>query len=360
MAGFFDKEMIKNSIDYILIIGLLIITLYFIYSTIISNRDNNPEMSPPTFVDTPNSYQRAELSKIEDSKNGASITNTQFISSNDNAIRHFCIKSSSDSAYTGKHMNLDMIKYLLGRGCRFLDFEVFIKDNIPIVAYSTNRQSLETFTSEAPAVSLAGVFSTIMSNAFTDTSPNPEDPLFIHLRIKTLDPNAYTKIAKLIKSGLGKKMLKDSNGDAVPLTLDTQLTSLQGKLAVIVDKHSSPGYQNYSTCSPDQTECFSLANQVNMVSNSQSIRTYYQRDLTFQPINPPDPSVYLFRIVLPDLGFFNSAKNSDATYLTKNYGAQVVAQAFYTKDSNLRIYEDMFKKNRSAFLRLETAIRHYE
>ena len=360
MAGFFDKEMIKNSIDYILIIGLLIITLYFIYSTIVSNRDNNPEMSPPTFVDTPNSYQRAELSKIEEAKNGASITNTQFISSNDNAIRHFCIKSSSDSAYTGKHMNLDMIKYLLGRGCRFLDFEVFIKDNIPIVAYSTNRQSLETFTSEAPAVSLAGVFSTIMSNAFTDTSPNPEDPLFIHLRIKTLDPNAYTKIAKLIKSGLGKKMLKDSNGDAVPLTLDTQLTSLQGKLAVIVDKHSSPGYQNYSTCSPDQTECFSLANQVNMVSNSQSIRTYYQRDLTFQPINPPDPSVYLFRIVLPDLGFFNSAKNSDATYLTKNYGAQVVAQAFYTKDSNLRIYEDMFKKNRSAFLRLETAIRHYE
>jgi len=360
MAGFFDKELIKNSIDYILIIGLLIITIYFIYSTIVSNRDNNPEMSPPTFVDTTNSYQRAELSHIEEAKNGASITNTQFLVSEDNAIRHFCIKSSSDSAYTGKHMNLDMIKYLLGRGCRFLDFEVFIKDNIPIVAYSTNRQSLETFTSEAPAVSLAGVFSTIMSNAFTDTSPNPKDPLFIHLRIKTLDPNAYTKIAKLIKSGLGKKMLKDSNGNAVPLTLDTQLTSLQGKLAVIVDRHSSPGYQNYSTCSPDQTECFSLAKQVNMESNSQSIRTYYQRDLTFQPINPPDPSVYLFRIVLPDLGFFNSAKNSDATYLTKNYGVQAVAQAFYTKDSNLRIYEDMFKQNRSAFVRLETAIRQYE
>jgi hypothetical protein len=360
MAGFFDKELIKNLIDYILIFGLLIITLYFIYNTIVSNRDKNPDTGPPTFVDTSNSYQRSELKSIEDSKNGASIVNTMFLASDDNAIRNFCVKSSSDSAYTGKYMNLDMVKYLLGRGCRFLDFEVFIKDGTPIVAYSTNRQSLETFTSEAPAVSLAGVFSTIMSNAFTDTSPNPKDPLFIHLRIKTLDPNAYTKIAKIIKSGLGKKMLKDGNGNAVPLTLDSQLTTLQGKLAVIVDKHSSPGYQNYSTCSPDQTECFSLANQVNMVSNSQSIRTYYQSDLTFQPINPPDPSVYLFRIVLPDLGFFNSAKNSDAMYLTKNYGVQAVAQAFYTKDSNLRSYEDMFKKNRSAFVRLETAILQYE
>ncbi len=360
MAGFFDKELIKELIDYILIFGLLIITLYFIYNTIVSNRDKNPDTGPPTFVDTSNSYQRSELKSIEDSKNGASIVNTMFLASDDNAIRNFCVKSSSDSAYTGKYMNLDMVKYLLGRGCRFLDFEVFIKDGTPIVAYSTNRQSLETFTSEAPAVSLAGVFSTIMSNAFTDTSPNPKDPLFIHLRIKTLDPNAYTKIAKIIKSGLGKKMLKDGNGNAVPLTLDSQLTTLQGKLAVIVDKHSSPGYQNYSTCSPDQTECFSLANQVNMVSNSQSIRTYYQSDLTFQPINPPDPSVYLFRIVLPDLGFFNSAKNSDAMYLTKNYGVQVVAQAFYTKDSNLRSYEDMFKTNRSAFVRLETAIRLYE
>tara|TARA_B100001287_G_scaffold276858_1_gene290199 strand:+ start:3768 stop:4850 length:1083 start_codon:yes stop_codon:yes gene_type:complete len=360
MAGFFDNEFLKSIIDYVLIIGLLIITGYYIYKTIMDGRDTKPSTSPPAFVDTPNAAQRAELTSVEDSLNGSSILNAGFDASNDNAIRHFCIKSSSNSAYTGKYMNLNMIKYLLSRGCRFLDFEVYIKNGIPIVAYSTNRQSLETFTSEAPAVSLAGVFSTIMSNAFTDTSPNPKDPLFVHLRIKTLDPNAYTKIAKLIRSGLGQKMHVDGQGNAVPLTLDTQLPTIQGKVVVMVDKHSSPGYQNYSTCSPDQTECYSLANQVNMVSNSQSIRTYYERELTFQPINPPDPSVYLFRIVFPDVGFFNNTKNSDSMYLTKNYGTQVVAQAFYIKDSNLRGYEDIFKTNRSAFVRLETAIRQYE
>lgn len=360
MAGFFDNELLKSMIDYILIIGLLIITGYYIYKTIMDGRDTKPSTAPPAFNDTPNSAQRAELNSVEDSLNGSGILNAGFDASNDNAIRHYCIKSSSNSAYTGKFMNLNMIKYLLSRGCRFLDFEVYIKNGIPIVAYSTNRQSLETFTSEYPAVSLAGAFSTIMSNAFSDTSPNPKDPLFVHLRIKTLDPNGYTKIAKLIKSGLGQKMIVDGSGKAVPLTLDSQLTTMLGKVVVMVDKHSSPGYQNYSTCSPDQVECYSLADQVNMESNSQNIRTYQQRELTFQPINPPDPSVYLFRIVFPDLGFFNKSNNSDAMYLIKNYGTQAVAQAFYVKDSNLRGYEDIFKTNRSAYVRLETIINQYE
>lgn len=358
MAGFFDNELIKSMIDYVLIIGLLVITVYYIYKTIMDGRDTKPSTSPPPFVDTPNSVQRAELSSVEDPTNGSGVLNAAFMASNDNAIRHFCIKSSSNSAYTGKHMNLNMIKYLLSRGCRFLDFEVYIKDGIPIVAYSTNRQSLETFTSEYPALSLGGVFTTIMSNAFTDTSPNPKDPLFIHLRIKTLDPTAYTKIAKLIKNSLSQKMVLNGDGTAVPLTLDTQLPSLLGKVVVMVDKHSSPGYQNYSDCSSEQTTC--LANQVNMVSNSQSIRTYLQKELTFQPINPPDPSVYLFRIVFPDLGFFNNTKNSDSMYLIKNYGTQAVAQAFYEKDANLRGYEDIFKTNRSAFVRMENVIRQYE
>jgi len=358
MAGFFDNELIKSMVDYVLIIGLLVITVYYIYTTIINTRDTKPGTSPPPFVDTPNAIQRAELSGVEDSINGSGVLNAAFDASDDNAIRHFCIKSSCNSAYTGKHMNLNMIKYLLSRGCRFLDFEVYIKDGIPIVAYSINRQSLETFTSEYPALSLGGVFSTIMSNAFSDTSPNPKDPLFIHLRIKTLDPTAYTKIAKLIKSSLSQKMVLNGNGSAVPLTLDTQLPSLQGKVVVMVDKHSSPGYQNYSSCSSVENDC--LANQVNMESNSQSIRTYMQKELTFQPINPPDPSVYLFRIVFPDLGMFNNTNNSDSMYLIKNYGTQAIAQSFYSKDSNLRSYEDIFKTNRSAFVRMENVIREYE
>ena len=356
MAGFFDNDLIKKTIDYILIIGLLIITAYYIYKTIIENRTTKKGASPPPYEDTPNTAQNNQLNSIENVSETSGISNSGFDPSVDNAIRHYCIKSASNASYTGGYMNLNMIKYVLSRGCRFLDFEVYMKDKIPIVAYSTNKYDLETFTSNAPAVSLSGVFSTIMSNAFTDTSPNPSDPLFIHLRIKTHDTTAYSTIAKSIKSGLGRKLYTFSDGKAAHVNLDTQLHSLMGKIILIVDKLSSPGFDNISPSVSDDIDYISLASVTNMISNTESIRTYQQKDLTFQPINPPDPAVYLFRIVFPDLGFFENTYNSDSMYLIKNYGAQVVAQAFYVRDSNLKIYEDFFKTKKSAFVRIDSII----
>lgn len=354
------STLLQNMIDYTLIIGALILVVYFMYSMITKNQQKDPTSKPPPFEDTPNSTQRAQLSKIEGTTNTSAIKNASFSASDDNALRNFVIKSSSNSAYTNGYMNLNMIKYVLSKGCRFLDFEIYMKDNIPIVAYSTNKQSLETFTSEAPAVSFSGVCSTILSNAFSEISPNSDDPLFLHLRIKTYDSTAYSKIAQIIKGGLGPKLYTETNGSAVPVNLDSQVTDFLGKIVVIVDQHSSPGFQNYATCAPDNTDCYSLTNVINLVSNSQTVRTYSQSDLTYQPINPPDPGVYLFRIVLPNTTFFGSTSNSDASYLIRNYGTQVVAQAFYVNDSNLRVYEQLFAKKKSAFLRLENILNTYE
>jgi hypothetical protein len=354
------SSLLQNIIDYTLIIAAFVLVIYFMYSMITKNQEDYPGSKTPPYEDTPNATQRAQLSRIEGTTNTSAIKNTSFSATDDNALRNFVIKSSSNSAYTNGYMNLNMIKYVLSKGCRFLDFEIYMKDNIPIVAYSTNKQSLETFTSESPAVSFSGVCSTILSNAFSETSPNSDDPLFIHLRIKTYDSTAYSKIAQIIKGGLGPKLYTESDGSAVPVNLDTQVTDFLGKIVVIVDQHSSPGFQNYATCAPDNSDCYSLTNVINLVSNSQTVRTYSQSDLTYQPINPPDPGVYLFRIVLPNTTFFGSTANSDASYLIRNYGTQVVAQAFYVNDSNLRVYEELFAKKKSAFLRLENVLNTYE
>jgi hypothetical protein len=354
MAGFFDEDFIKNSIDYILIAALLIITVYYIYVTIIANRESSSALSPPPYDDEPSSSQNSQLRSVENVSETSGITNAGFDPYVDNALRHYCIKSASNAAYTGGYMNLDMIKYLLGRGCRFLDFEVYMKNGIPIVAYSTNKYDLENYTSNPPAVSLAGVFSTIMSNAFTDTSPNPSDPLFIHLRIKSHDATAFSTIAKTVKSGLGQKLFSESDGSAVNVNLDTQLHTMLGKVILMVDKLSSPGYANVSPSVSQDVDYVSLADLVNITTNTQNVRTYQQKDLTFQPINPPDPSVYLFRIVYPDLGFFENPYNSDSKYLIKNYGTQVIAQAFYIRDNNLNDYEELFKRKKSAFVKIDS------
>tara|TARA_B110000091_G_scaffold125889_1_gene135233 strand:- start:2862 stop:3944 length:1083 start_codon:yes stop_codon:yes gene_type:complete len=357
MGGFFDGKLIQDSLDYILIFGVMVITVYVINNMIQKNRNAKPINIPPPFVDTPDSTQRSELTSVENTSTSSGIQNLNLDSSEDNALRNFCIKSASNCAYTGGYMNLNMIKYVLSRGCRFLDMEVYLKDDIPIVAYSTNQNSIDSFTSNAPAVSLAGVFSTIMSNAFSDTSPNEKDPLFIHLRIKTRVSTAFSKIAKIIKSNLGAKLYIDGAGNAAPIDLDTQVSRFMGKIILIIDQESSPDYRNYSTCTPD-TDCVSLSSLANMVSNSQNIRVYTENTLMYQPINPPDPSVYLFRIVLPSLGFFNGTQNSDSLYLVKSYGTQVVAQAFYVNDMNLRNYEEMFKSRKSAFVRISDVLKY--
>ena len=363
MSGFFDKDFLQNIIDYILILAVLVLVCFYMYKTIQENKKSSPTVKIIPYDDTPNSSQREELNKIEGITTSSRITDAQFDPSNDNALRLYCIKSSSNSAYTGGYMNLNMIKYVLSKGCRFLDFEVYMKDNVPIVAYSTNKQSLETFTSNAPAISFSGVCTTIISNAFSDTSPNPKDPLFIHLRIKTYDSTAYTQIAEIIKTTLGPKLYTQKDGMnnvAVPVNLDSQITSMLGRIIIIVDETSSPGYKNYATCAPKDVECYSLSNVVNMTSNSQSTRIYNENALTFQPINPPDPDVYLYRIVFPNIGYFNNTTNSSSTYLIKNYGVQVVAQAFFVNDTNLINYEGIFKEKKSAFVRMKSLLNDYE
>ena len=97
-----------------------------------------------------------------------------------------------------------------------------------------------------------------------------------------------------------------------------------------------------------------------MISGNGTLRLYTEDQLSRQAINPPDPSVYLMRIVLPSPGFFYGAVNPDNGYLVTNYGAQIVAQAFYYNDSKLRSYEAMFRSAGSAFVPLSTAITYYQ
>ena len=110
------------------------------------------------------------------------------------------------------------------------------------------------------------------------------------------------------------------------------------------------------TCETNNAECYNLKDYANMTSGADTVRIYKENELLNQSTNPPDPGVYLIRIVLPSSGFFYGVTNSDSLYLIQNYGAQIVAQAFYNNDSKLAVYEDMFRTYKSAFIPLTTAI----
>ena len=331
-----------QTIDYILLLTITAIVIYILYRIISKSVAGSAPIAPP-FDNVANSTQMRELNSVMSGPSGVAITNAAFPATEDNALRNFCIKSSFNSAYTGKHMNLDMIKYVLQRGCRFLDFQVFIKDNTAIVAYSQDDY-IDAFTSNPPALSLGGVFSTINMNAFNENSPNPNDPLFIQIRILSNLPAATSIVAQTIASAFSANLYADpATGYAIPIDLNVQMNQLQSKVVIVTDQRS--------TADGNQ-----LSKYVNLITGTANVRTYTENQLTYQPINPPDPYVYNFKIVLPNLGYFFGISNSDATYLIKKYGAQVVAQAFYSQDLNLTNYEAIFNEYRSAFIPISSFV----
>jgi hypothetical protein len=341
------------NLDLILVIAIGALVIYILYRMVKQNNKDAQKTGPAiTYSDETSSTKSAELNNIEQ-QTGSGITNFSINNTESPYLRDYCIKTSSNSAYSGGYMNLDMIKYVLRRGCRFLDFGIYIKDKIPVVAYSNAMNydpSYNTFTSYDLPVSLIGCLNTCMSTAFTTTCPNPDDPLFIHLRINTNINDAFGSIATIIDSTLKPKLYK---GDVTP---NTHLVDLMGKIVLIIDRSTSPGYKNHPVCSEGDQGCRNLKDYVNMESGSNYLRLYTENELTNQMTNPPDPGVYLMRIVTPNSPLLFGKNNPDSMYLIKSYGAQLIMQDFYINDANLTAYETLFKTYKSAFVPITTAL----
>lgn len=336
-------------IDYVLLFTATAIIIYVLVR-MINKKIADKGSSDPPYNDSVNSAQMKQLYSIEQSSQGVSIKNASFPTTENNALRNFVIKSSFNSAYTGGYMNLDMIKYVLRRGCRYLNFQVFIKDNTPIVAYSEDDMN-NSFTSNPPALSLGGVFSTINMNAFNEHSPNPNDPIFIHLQIMSSLSTANAMIAQSIAASFDDNLYKNpTTGLAVPIDLNTQMNRLKGKVIILADSSRLPHSPAPAGQSAENQGAMKLQDYVNLFVGENNVRLYTDNQLTAQPINPPDPFVYNFSIVYPNLGFFYGINNSNADYLIRNYGTQVIGQAFYNNDSNLKQYENIFDKFQTAFI----------
>jgi len=341
-----------NPLNIFLILLIATILIYILYRTISKKQKDIAPPTPP-YDDSTTVVKETELTAIENISNGSGISTLKIVQGMPLYLRDYCIKSSSNSAYSGGFMNLNAIKYVLSRGCRFLDFEVYYKDGFPIVAYSNSAYdpSYSSFTSKGLPVSLDGVFSTILLYAFNDNSPNPSDPLFIHLRIKSQINDAYQAIATAASKILKNRLYAGAVSPETPISI------LKEQIVLIVDRNTSPNYGNYPTCLPGQANCYNLKNVMNMESGGTNVRVYKENDLLNQSINPPDPSVYMLRIVLPQSGMFG-LRNCDSMYLIKNYGAQMVAQGFFINDSRLSVYEDLFRTHKSAFVPIDAALKY--
>jgi hypothetical protein len=272
-------------------------------------------------------------------------------------LREYCIKSSYNSASTGNYVNDEMVKLLLKRGCRLFDFEVLYKKVedkfIPVVGFTTDNNY--NIIESKNTIPLDDVLIMIATNAYTDTSPNSKDPLFINLRIKSNDSSAYNAIAKSIHNNIKSSLYSGK------VTSNTVLTDLLQKTIIVVDKTIKRDYAALSKCDNIDTHCFDLNNYINMESGSEDLNLFRFSSLIGQayvPLLVKDDNISTtasnIRMVIPDK-IALSENPSMKDYVVK-YGCQIIAYMFYMTDANLSKYEEFFNTTTSAFVPVSFAI----
>lgn len=266
-------------------------------------------------------------------------------------LKEYVIKSSYNSAITGKYVNAEMVKYLLKRGCRLLDFEVLFIDEKPYVTY-TSDPNLEVINTDNKIL-LDNILTTAISQAFTQPSPNYEDPLFIHLRLKSKNNDIYKSVAKSIDATLRGKLYSKK------ITNNTKLSDIMGKVVIIMDKTINRKYETDSNCKITDKNCYKLSKYINLESGSDLLYYNTYTDILNQSYNIVNivdkcdhcTDVKRNRMVIPDKTH-NNTNNPDALELIGKHGCQIVTQRFYLKDDNLSKYEKIFDDNKGGIVPL--------
>jgi hypothetical protein len=281
----------------------------------------------------------------------------------DLSLNQFCIKGSANSAYSGNYISDTMVKYVLSRGCRALDFEIYMdSEQKPIIGYSPDPTAINPsskYTSNKKPVYFLNMMKSIISSAFNTTSgstyttPNKDDPLFINIRIKTDQKNKST-LFNLIQNDIATiqheyptYFYNDTYNTKVFKYIKPNLvkiSELKRKIIIIFEKFANGG----STGLPHSGNTIY---NYNLLSGGElGIQYYYQlypNSFMSSPpttigsnkvdLKPPDK----FVMVLPDTNK-SSQPNLNIFSSIQNYGYQMNMFQYNVNDILLVENEDIF------------------
>ena len=258
-------------------------------------------------------------------------------------LNEYYIKTAYNACSLGDYKNsavsLCMLKDILKQGVRALDFEIYSIDDKPVVATSIEESFYvkETFN----YVYFEDVLTSLREFAFSSTgSPNPDDPIIIHLRIKSTNNRMFTNLATLFESMgnyiLGKEYSFENDGKNLGRE---QLLKFKKKIILMIDKSNSAFLANEK-----------LKEFVNMTSNSVFMRALrFTQGVKYTP-DMDELKGYNkrnFTIALPDPG--NDPENPNSL-LARSMGCQMVAMRYQLADGPLKEDTDFFNRHGHAFV----------
>jgi len=293
-------------------------------------------------------------------------------------LRQYCIKAAFHPAFDGNYMSLDMLTYVLSRGCRFLVFEIYWAS--PTQLFSPIATTNPNFTnSECPVVAMSNhpsvpgsnklalqdVLDMVNQTAFTNVCPNNGDPLFIQLCVKydknkITGPTMYDSVARIIENTV-------NNTYKGRVTSTTPIDKLMGKIVLLMDTRNDNSF--YAADSPK------LNNLIHMDFPSNSMQVYVYSDINGASNNNlkilPGNSEYVTNArqideVLPQST--DVAGNTKSVYMmTTNYsamnmifnqGIQITPMLFWKNDIYLTQYENMFNYGNGGIIPMSRALRY--
>ncbi len=272
-------------------------------------------------------------------------------------LKEYIIKGAYNCAVSGNYVNSDAIRYVLERGCRFLDFEVLYIDSKPMVSYTLDKEyeMIETDNS----LLLDDALSAAISTGFSQNSPNPNDPLFIHLRVKSKDKSIYKDIGKSVDFVLKDYLYKEQ------VTGETKMSDVMRKVVLLLDTRIDTNYKEFSRCEVSDHTCYDVSDYVNITSGTSTLSIkQYSEVLNEQSIDLSQgdncdycTNVNKYRMAVPDT--VQGTSNPELKELFIDHGIQIVPLQFYQTDKYLEQYEEFFNEHKSAFVPLSHAISYY-
>lgn len=307
-------------------------------------------------------------------------------------LSQYVIKASYLSAFDGTTMSLDQLRFVLQRGCRFLDLEIFpTSDNIPYLGYSIDP----TFTivkgvdpNPDKLIYFDKALSTIAANCFSSLSPNPKDPLFIHLRIKSRNRALYEHITQIIQNKVSAKLYKDAQGKLKSVNKDTLLKDIMGKIIFVMDHTIDPQYNLLLGCDTSGNDVLDgsgnellpcLKNVVNIQSGGTQWRTieYNPPDKNAElgkcgmsapvldetkkdmaVVKADDSPINLFYVAPPIRSQFENPDPLSVGIYIAELTCQTIPFMFFKDDVNLNTYEKLFQNYHTAFIPMGYAVSH--
>ena len=340
-----------NLFRKLLVVFIVIITSYILYRLYKKRQKmlSGDFTEGFTFFSTPGS----EIKKMQP----YAIKNTAIMNMNSdpsyntpaNTINQYIIKSAYNCACSGQFFSTDAIDYVLDRGCRLLDFEVFYHSHRQDVFVSKSEDDKKFKFNDYNAITLRDAFAEVISYGTSSSSPNNTDPLFVQIRPKILpeNSNAFSLIGNTIIAAFGNKLFGsfDATGTFKPTIIDPGSQTLQPlnrKIVIVLD----------TAYLKDPANC-PLNNYANMIVGGSNISKKQYSEQIKSSYIPYDidfikdtTTIKTFQEVVPDS---NSGGNISFYNMVFYYGVQITPAMFYYNDTELYNYEILFENQRTAF-----------